>query len=187
MGLRDTGYSGAQYQPPYGGNDSIFTGIRRAASRPPKAYTPSGRRKPTLCSFVYKKTRPETLDDSILFKRPKYAGGAVRTVHIHNINPSPGSGKGGSLNDSCPTYASMRNEVLWNEAHKPDYRRILSQGPLVKKAAQFMLRTRQLELSPSISQRLVGPQFACSLAPIKYADSHALSPSGHGAHCSPCT
>ena len=38
----------------------------------------------------------------------------------------------------------MRNEVLWNEAREPDYRRILSQGPLVKKAAQFMLRTRLL-------------------------------------------
>jgi hypothetical protein len=45
---------------------------------------------------------------------------------------------------SCPTYADMRNEVLWNEAREPDYRRILSQGPLVKKAAQFMLRTRLL-------------------------------------------
>ena len=45
---------------------------------------------------------------------------------------------------SCPTYANMRNEVLWNEAREPDYRRILSQGPLVKKAAQFMLRTRLL-------------------------------------------
>src|ERR1700722_13470510 len=94
------------------------------------------------------------------------------------------------------TAASMRNEVLWNEAREPDYRRILSQGPLVKKAAQFMLRTRLLgqfrtlppsyRVSARLSQRLVGPQFACSLAPINYADPHALSPSGHRAHCTPC-
>jgi ribonuclease HI len=45
---------------------------------------------------------------------------------------------------SCPTYANIRSEVLWDEAREPDYRRILSQGPLVKKAAQFMLRTRLL-------------------------------------------
>ena len=44
----------------------------------------------------------------------------------------------------CPTYAGIRSEVLWDEAREPDYRRILSQGPLVKKAAQFMLRTRLL-------------------------------------------
>ena len=34
--------------------------------------------------------------------------------------------------------------MIWDEAREPDYRRILSQGPLVKKAAQFMLRTRLL-------------------------------------------
>jgi hypothetical protein len=28
--------------------------------------------------------------------------------------------------------------VLWDEVREPDYRRILSQGPLVKKAAQFV-------------------------------------------------
>ena len=38
-----------------------------------------------------------------------------------------------------------------------------------------------------VSQRLVGPQFACSLALKKYADPHALSPSGYRAHCTPCT
>ncbi|KAN0070105.1 hypothetical protein V8E54_011686 [Elaphomyces granulatus] len=57
-----------------------------------------------------------------------------------------------------PTYADMRNEVLWDEAREPDYRRILSQGPLVKKAAQFMLRTRLLgqfrTLPPSYSYRV---------------------------------
>jgi hypothetical protein len=25
---------------------------------------------------------------------------------------------------SCPTYADMRNEVLWNEVREPDYREI---------------------------------------------------------------
>ena len=87
---------------------------------------------------------------------------------------------------SCPTYADMRNEVLWNEAREPDYRRILCQGSLVKKAAQFMLRTRLLgqlrTLPPTESQpaaRTLGPQFACCLALKKYADPHALSPSGH--------
>jgi hypothetical protein len=35
-------------------------------------------------------------------------------------------------------YADMRNEVLWDEAREP----ILSQGPLVKKPAQIVLRIR---------------------------------------------
>ncbi|KAN0077375.1 hypothetical protein V8E54_005679 [Elaphomyces granulatus] len=35
-----------------------------------------------------------------------------------------------SILTSCPTYAGIRNEVLWDEAREPDYRRILSQGPL---------------------------------------------------------
>jgi len=51
---------------------------------------------------------------------------------------------------ACPLYAEIRNEVLWDETRETDYRRILSQGPLVKKAAQFMIRTGVLDQFRSI-------------------------------------
>ena len=94
---------------------------------------------------------------------------------------------------SCPTYADMRNEVLWNEAREPDYRRILSQGPAGQEGRAIHAQDPapgpipNSPPLPSLSQRLVGPQFACSLALIKHADPHALSPSGHRAFSTSCT
>jgi hypothetical protein len=44
----------------------------------------------------------------------------------------------------CPTHERLRNEVLWHKARETDYKRILSQASLVKKAAQFIIGTRLL-------------------------------------------
>lgn len=45
---------------------------------------------------------------------------------------------------SCPTHAALRQEILWDKSRETDYRRILSQPLLAKKAAQFIINCRIL-------------------------------------------
>jgi len=45
---------------------------------------------------------------------------------------------------ACPSHADLRHETIWLEKRETDYRRILSRKPLVKAAAQFLVKTRLL-------------------------------------------
>lgn len=45
---------------------------------------------------------------------------------------------------TCPIHETHRNNILWASGRETDYRRILSQVTLVRKAAQFMVATRLL-------------------------------------------
>ena len=80
---------------------------------------------------------------------------------------------------SCPTYADMCNEVLSRAG--------LPEDPQPGTAGHECCPIRAQDpapgpiqnpptILPSLSQWLVGSQFACSLAPTNYADPHALSP-----------
>lgn len=42
---------------------------------------------------------------------------------------------------ACPNHEELRNEVLWETSRETDYRRILSQALLVRKAAKYILAT----------------------------------------------
>ena len=66
----------------------------------------------------------------------------------------------------------MRNEVLWDGAREPDYRRILSQGPLVKR----LLGQLEDSIPPSYSRVSATGSKAFSLAvwqPHDTQTSHA--------------